>query len=86
MIIFVIVGVLMLIVSLYFLYFEKSDNNVNVMQNINKDSQVINSNMLTLMYETNAGSGIYEETKDNTWPDSGYIFNEVLSGCENGGN
>ena len=75
----------MLIVSLYFLYFEKSDNNVNIMQNINKDSQVINTNMLTLMYETNAGSGIYEETKDTTWPDSGYIFNENLSGCENGG-
>ena len=75
----------MLIVSLYFLYFEKSDNNVNIIQNINKDSQVINSNMLTLMYETNAGSGIYEETKDTTWPDSGYIFNEALSGCENGG-
>ena len=75
----------MLIVSLYFLYFEKSDNNVNIMQNINKDSKVINTNMLTLMYETNAGSGIYEETKDTTWPDSGYIFNENLSGCENGG-
>ncbi len=75
----------MLIVSLYFLYFEKSDNNVNIMQNINKDSQVINTNMLTLMYETNAGSGIYEETKDTTWPEEGYIFNDTLSGCENGG-
>ncbi len=57
----------------------------NIISNINKDKQVINSNMITMMYETEAGSGEYTETKDNTWPESGYIFNENLSGCENGG-
>ena len=41
--------------------------------------------MITMMYETESGSGEYTETKDTTWPESGYIFNDSLSGCENGG-
>ena len=57
----------------------------NIISNITKEEPVINSNMITMMYETEAGSGEYIETKDNTWPESGYIFNEALSGCENGG-
>ena len=57
----------------------------NIISNVEKDTEVINSNMITMMYETDAGTGIYEETKDTTWPESGYIFNENLSGCENGG-
>ena len=57
----------------------------NIISNIEKDREVINSNMITMMYETDAGTGIYEETKDTTWPESGYIFNENLSGCERGG-
>ena len=62
-----------------------NNENKNVLSNTNKDTEVINSNMITMMYETDAGTGIYEETKDTTWPESGYIFNENLSGCENGG-
>ena len=66
--------------------FNSMDNKDNgIISNINKNKQVINSNMLTLMYETVSGSGEYTETKDTTWPESGYIFNETLSGCENGG-
>ena len=57
----------------------------NIISNAEKDKQVINSNMITMMYETDAGTGEYVETKDNTWPESGYIFNDTLSGCENGG-
>ncbi len=62
-----------------------NSNESNIISNTNKDKQVINNNMITMMYETDAGTGIYEETKDTTWPESGYIFNENLSGCENGG-
>ena len=61
------------------------DNSNNIISNIKKEEPVINRNMITMMYETDAGSGEYIETKDNTWPESGYIFNEILSGCENGG-
>ena len=46
----------------------------NIMKNIDKDNQIVKENMITNI-----------ETKDNTWPESGYIFNDVLSGCEKGG-
>ena len=47
--------------------------------------EVKNSNILTMMLETEAGTGIYEETTASEWPIDGYIFNETLSKCENGG-
>ena len=66
--------------------FNNMDNKENnIISNVEKDTEVINSNMITMMYETDAGTGIYEETKDTSWPESGYIFNDTLSGCENGG-
>ena len=49
-----------------------------------KEEKVMNTNALTMMYETEAGSGEYQVTSDTTWPQDGYIFNERLSGCENG--
>ncbi len=78
----VVVSIISIVLFSLF-YNESSDN--NIISNINKDKQIINSNMITMMYETESGSGEYTETKDNTWPESGYIFNENLSGCENGG-
>ena len=66
--------------------FNSMDNKENnIMKNIDKDNQIVKENMITMMYETEAGSGEYIETKDNTWPETGYIFNDVLSGCEKGG-
>ena len=38
-----------------------------------------------MMYETGPGTGEYSESKSSLWPESGYIFNDTLSGCENGG-
>ena len=67
------------------LFNSMSNDENNIISNINKDEQVISGNMITMMYETEAGSGEYTETVDNTWPETGYIFNESLSGCENGG-
>ena len=84
--ILLISGVLLTLSILMIIIFNNMDNKENnIISNINKDTEVINSNMITMMYETDAGTGIYEETKDTTWPESGYIFNENLSGCENGG-
>ena len=48
------------------------------------DNRVISSNALTMMYETEAGSGEYQLSSDTTWPQEGYVFNEQLSSCENG--
>ena len=77
--------VLLTLILITIVIFNNIDNEEsNIISNI-KDKQVINNNMITMMYETEAGSGEYTETSDNTWPESGYIFNENLSGCENGG-
>ena len=42
------------------------------------------SNMLSMMLETEAGSGKYQETMTSSWPTEGYVLNESLSKCENG--
>ena len=49
-----------------------------------ESKQLINTNALTMMYETEAGSGEYQVSSDTTWPQDGYVFNEQLSSCENG--
>ena len=48
------------------------------------NNKIFSSNALTMMYETEAGSGEYQVTSDTTWPQEGYTFNEQLSACENG--
>ena len=40
---------------------------------------------ISMMLETEAGSGNYEMTTASSWPTDGYIFNTTLSKCENGG-
>ena len=50
-----------------------------------KNSYLNTDNMMSMMYETSSGSGEYMVVSDNTWPQEGYVFNERLSGCENGG-
>ncbi len=50
-----------------------------------KEKQIKSTNMLTMMLETEAGSGSYKEVTQSEWPTDGYEFNEVLSKCENGG-
>ena len=53
---------------------------------INEEKSYLNTdNMMSMMYETSSGSGEYTVVSDNTWPQEGYVFNERLSGCENGG-
>ena len=52
----------------------------------NSGESVINTNnTLTMMLETEAGLGEYVLSNDTTWPQDGYVFNETLSKCENGG-
>ena len=53
---------------------------------INEKKSYLNTdNMMSMMYETSSGSDEYMVASDNTWPQEGYVFNERLSGCENGG-
>ena len=43
-----------------------------------------NNNMLSMMLETDSGSGQYEMTSLSSWPTNGYVFNEQMSKCEQG--
>lgn len=61
------------------------DNDEKVILTNSKSEHIINSNSLTMMYETDYQSGEYQVSSDNVWPQDGYVFNETLSRCENGG-
>ena len=41
-------------------------------------------NFMSMMIETEAGSGKYQVSSSNTWPTDGYVFNNELSKCEQG--
>ena len=66
------------------LYFFIDDQGEKMVIIDDKSNQVINSDTLTMMYETEASSGEYQISSDSEWPQDGYVFNEILSKCENG--
>ena len=59
-------------------------NNTEVISGESKE-QIKSNDMLTMMLETESGTGVYEEITASEWPTDGYIFNATLSKCENGG-
>ena len=78
-----IISVLVVISGCLFVMFNSSNKSYEVITN-EIEEKIMNTNALTMMYETEAGSGEYQVTSDTTWPQEGYVFNERLSGCENG--
>ena len=78
-----IISVLVVISGCLFVMFNSSNKSYYVITN-NNEEKIMNTNALTMMYETEAGSGEYQVTSDTTWPQEGYVFNERLSKCENG--
>ena len=54
-------------------------------KNVNGDHVVKNNNMISMMLETETDSNIYEMVTQSSWPTEGYVFNSLLSGCENDG-
>ena len=80
------VFVIILGIGLY-LWFNK-DNDTQVYENKKEEQvkeQISGFNGISMMYETGPGTGEYSESKSSLWPEDGYIFNDTLSGCENGG-
>lgn len=74
-IIIVLCGVFFLTSKYY--YKENVDNKqIDNVQN--------NTNLLSLMLETDVGSGIYSVSSSSNWASEEYIFNAELSKCENG--
>ena len=78
-----IISVLVVISGCLFVMFNNSNKSYYVITN-ETEEKIMNTNALTMMYETEAGSGEYQVTSDTTWPQEGYVFNERLSACENG--
>lgn len=72
-----------LVLSIIAIFYNNYNNDKIVLTN-NSNQKIINSNSLTMMYETDYDSGEYQVSSDTTWPTDGYIFNETLSSCENG--
>ena len=70
------------IIIILLLSFNTEDKEILISNN--NSQKIINSNFLTMMYETDADSGEYQVVSDTTWPQEGYTFNETLSKCENG--
>ena len=73
-----------LVLGLIAIFYNDYDNNKVVLTN-NSNQKIINSNTLTMMYETEYQSGEYQVSSDTVWPQDWYTFNERLSKCENGG-
>ena len=71
------------IVLLLIICFGVTNREYPVLEN-SSESRNFNTNVISMMYETSAGSGEYQVTSDTTWPQEGYVFNEQLSACENG--
>ena len=55
-----------------------------IIENENNSNRITYNSALTMMYETGPDTGEYQISSDSLWPQDGYVFNETLSGCENG--
>ena len=77
-----ILSVFVLLIGVIILSHNSSKNDV---LEVEKPNVIKQENTLSMMLETEAGSGEYEMTTASSWPTDGYVFNETLSKCENGG-
>lgn len=69
--------------NVYLLYSNYSLRNI-LFQEQSSSTQK-KKDLMSLMLETEQGSGMYEASKTGEWPDGEYVFNKELSKCENGG-
>ncbi len=72
-----IILIFSLIIGIYFY----NNNNKTVIMN---DKHSINNKSISIMLETDVGTGVYEVSEDDEWPGEGYELNTTRSGCENG--
>lgn len=79
---FCIISIFIFLIFISFMLFY--DNKEDVVNN-DLEPKKSNPNAFAIMLETEAGSGSYEPSSSSLWPGDGYIFNETLSRCENGG-
>ena len=75
--------VVFLTIIVVFIY--KNNFNKNNSLSEVKERKIEPFSGLAIMLETKAGSGVYNVSTSGTFPEKGYEFNSVKSGCENGG-
>ena len=80
-------SILVLIVGIFIYLYVSKDNEkeIYIPKKEEVKTQISGFNGISMMYETGPGTGEYSESKSSLWPEDGYIFNDTLSGCENGG-
>lgn len=79
----VLIAIVLIVIAIVAILLINNSTSKVIISN-EESKQLINTNALTMMYETEAGSGEYQVSSDTTWPQEGYVFNEQLSSCENG--
>ena len=65
---YLITSICVLLVLSICLYVFISNDTENVVISNESNKQLMNTNALTMMYETEAGSGEYQIASDTTWP------------------
>ena len=83
--IFAIVVVTLILITSLFLVKASNKEEASFDGDTSMIKQIVNKNTLSMMLETEAGSGKYEMTTVSSWPTDGYFFNSTLSKCESGG-
>ena len=80
---FLVFGIIIGSFSMFFYNYLTNSN--DSYENVNNNEVIRYNDTISMMLETEAGSGNYEMTTANGWPTDGYVFNTILSKCENGG-
>ncbi len=80
----IIITVTLIIFMLSFITIDVYQINSGKKEVIMNNKKVLKQDTLSMMLETQEGSGEYTVSETNTWPGEGYVFNANLSSCENG--
>ena len=80
---FLVFGIIIGSFSMFFYNYLTNSN--DSYENVNNNEVIRYNDTISMMLETEAGSGNYEMTTANGWPTDGYVFNTIFSKCENGG-
>ena len=82
--IIIVISAVVVILLIAFLIRENIMLKGQIDENVESSIPKKNQDMLSMMLETEAGSGNYEMTTRESWPTEGYKFNSELSKCEHG--
>ena len=80
---YISLSIFIIVLSIIFIY--KNNYNKEVLDNKDNVKTTDKLSGIAIMLETSAGSGKYNISTTGTFPKSGYEFNKLKSGCENGG-